>query len=99
MNPTPTLERTATSPYRPGIARAPDRRRRILFAKLGSFSHTNERLLEQLNAHFPDHKVETYDVKDYVKRRYGVTALNALIELVTYGPGVLSNPAQRHAYF
>ena len=73
--------------------------RRILFAKLGSFSYTNERLLEQLSIHFPHHEIETFDVKDYVKQRYGLAALNLLIELVTYGPSVLSDRSQMHAFF
>jgi glycosyltransferase involved in cell wall biosynthesis len=75
------------------------RGRRILFVKLGSFSYTNERVREQLVAHFPDHAVETFDVKDYIKRRLGRVALNALVELVTYGPAVLVDPSRRHAYF
>ncbi|HEY0184579.1 MAG TPA: glycosyltransferase family 4 protein [Rhodopila sp.] len=83
----------APSPIRP------ERRRRILFVKLGSFSHTNERILDQLHARFPDHEIVTFDVKDYVKRRFGVTALNALLEVMTYGPSVLSNPSARHAFF
>jgi glycosyltransferase involved in cell wall biosynthesis len=73
--------------------------RRILFVKLGSFSYTNERVGDQLAAQFPDHAVETFDVKDYIKRRFGRVALNALIEVVTYGPAVLADPSKRHAYF
>jgi glycosyltransferase involved in cell wall biosynthesis len=97
--PAPILEQPARPPFRQAVAGSPEHRRRILFAKLGSFSHTNERLLEQLSVHFPEHAIETFDVKDYIKRRYGVAALNALIELATYGPGVFSNAAERHAYF
>jgi glycosyltransferase involved in cell wall biosynthesis len=99
MTQVPTLERTASPQSPPPLSHAPDRRRGILFAKLGSFSHTNERLLEQLARHFPDHDIETFDVKDYIKRKFGVAALNALIELATYGPGVFSNASERHAYF
>lgn len=80
---------------------SPDRAegRRILFVKLGSFSYTNERVLEQLQANFPDHEVETFDVKDYIKCRFGAAALNALIEVITYGPGVMGNASDRHAFF
>ena len=90
---TPTLERTSTAPDQPAGPR------RILFAKLGSFSHTNERVLEQLHAHYPDCDVVTFDVKDYIKRKFGMTMLNALVEVMTYGPSVLSNPSDRHAFF
>ena len=38
-------------------------------------------------------------MKDYVKREFGPTALNALIEVVTYGPAVLAEPSKRHAFF
>jgi hypothetical protein len=68
-------------------------------AKLGSFSHTNERVLEQLTARLPDHEIVTFDVKDYVKRQFGVAALNAVVEVMTYGPSVLSNASDRHAFF
>lgn len=73
--------------------------RRILFVKLGSFSHTNERLLEQLHLRFPHCEVVTFDVKDYIKRKFGLAALNALLEVMTYGPSVLSNASERHAFF
>ncbi len=73
--------------------------RRILFVKLGSFSHTNERVRDQLVGHFPNHTVETFDVKDYIKGCYGSVALNALLEVVTYGPAVLADPVKRHAFF
>jgi glycosyltransferase involved in cell wall biosynthesis len=79
--------------------REPNRRTRILFVKLGSFSHTNERIEQQLHANFPDHDVETFDVKDYIRHRFGRVALNGLIEVMTYGPAVLSDPSQRHAFF
>jgi glycosyltransferase involved in cell wall biosynthesis len=84
---------------RPGVDRRTHGQRRILFAKLGSFSYTNEMVREQLHVNFPNHDVETFDVKDYIKRRFGSIALNALLELVTYGPGVLTDPTRRHAFF
>jgi glycosyltransferase involved in cell wall biosynthesis len=99
MSMTPTLERTARVPDLPTPSRQPERRRRILFVKLGSFSHTNERVLEQLHARFPQHDIVTFDVKDYIRRKYGMAALNALVELMTYGPSVLSNKSDRHAFF
>ncbi|HBK07689.1 MAG TPA: hypothetical protein DDZ81_17860 [Acetobacteraceae bacterium] len=74
-------------------------RRRILFTKLGSFSYFNDKLHEQLSVHFPDHDIEVFDVKEYVKQRYGVAALNLLIEMMTYGPSVLTDRAQLHAFF
>ena len=79
--------------------RASDRPNRILFVKLGSFSHTNERVLEQLATRFPDCEIVTFDVKDYVKRRFGLAALNFVVEGITYGPSVLSNASARHAFF
>jgi glycosyltransferase involved in cell wall biosynthesis len=73
--------------------------RRILFAKLGSFSHTNERLLEQLSKRFPGHSILTFDVKDHIKRQLGIAALNACLEFATYGPSVFQNASDRHAFF
>ncbi|MEA2731865.1 MAG: hypothetical protein QOF70_6340 [Acetobacteraceae bacterium] len=99
MSMTPALEVSSHTPRQPAVSPQPGRRRRILFVKLGSFSHTNERVLEQLNAHFPEHEIVTFDVKDYIKRKFGLTALNALIEVMTYGPSVLSNASARHAFF
>jgi glycosyltransferase involved in cell wall biosynthesis len=80
-----------------GSARLP--RRRILFAKLGSFSYTNDRVLEQLHANFADHQIEVFDVKDYIKRQFGPAILNAMVELMIYGPAVMSDASQRHACF
>ncbi|WP_428493271.1 glycosyltransferase family 4 protein [Rhodopila sp.] len=77
----------------------PDWPNRILFVKLGSFSHTNERVLEQLAARFPNCEIVTFDVKDYVKRRFGLAALNFVVEVMTYGPSVLSTASARHAFF
>ena len=94
-----TLGQTLNAPDHPVSQRPTGAGNHILFAKLGSFSHTNERVLEQLHARFPDHVIEVFDVKDYVKRRFGVTALNGLIEVMTYGRSVLSNPSDRHAFF
>lgn len=74
-------------------------RRRILFAKLGSFSHTNERLLEQVAQRFPDHEITTFDVKEHVKRERGVFALNGCLELATYGASAFRNASDRHAFF
>jgi glycosyltransferase involved in cell wall biosynthesis len=96
---TPTLEQVRRVPDHPVVPRQPDRRRRILFVKLGSFSHTNERVLEQLHVRFPNHEIITFDVKEYIKRKFGVAALNALLEVMTYGPSVLSNASDRHAFF
>jgi len=93
-----TRERMSQTPAHPA-ARRPDLPHRILFVKLGSFSHTNERVIEQLNAHFPDCEVVTFDAKDYIKRKFGLTALNALVEVMTYGPSVLSSKSARHAFF
>jgi glycosyltransferase involved in cell wall biosynthesis len=95
---TSTRERLSQTPDHPA-ARRPDLPHRILFVKLGSFSHTNERVIEQLNARFPDCEVVTFDAKDYIKRKFGLTALNALVEVMTYGPSVLSSKSARHAFF
>ncbi|HYZ24901.1 MAG TPA: glycosyltransferase family 4 protein [Rhodopila sp.] len=74
-------------------------RRRILFAKLGSFSHTNERIVEQLTKRFPDHSIVIFDVKDYIRRQRGIAAVNACLELATFGPSVFQNASDRHAFF
>lgn len=96
---TPTQElRSQTSDHTRASPRS-NLPNRILFAKLGSFSHTNERVLEQLNARFAGCEIVTFDVKDYIKRKFGLTALNALVEVLTYGPSVLSSASTRHAFF
>ena len=99
MSIAPTLDRAPAIPLDPTGRPDPSGPRRILFVKLGSFSHTNERILEQLHAHFPTYEIVTFDVKNYVRRRFGVTALNVLLEVMTYGPSVLSNASDRHAFF
>jgi glycosyltransferase involved in cell wall biosynthesis len=97
--PNPTLERTGRGPGQWEVRSTAKGRQRILFAKLGSFSHTNERVLEQLSRQFPDHEVVVFDVKDHISQKFGLTALNALVEVMTYGPSVLSNASERHAFF
>lgn len=77
----------------------PAGQRKILFAKLGSFSYTNERLVAELGLRFPGHEIVTFDVKTYVKKELGATAWNALTEILTYGPSVLWNASDRHAFF
>jgi glycosyltransferase involved in cell wall biosynthesis len=52
-----------------------------------------------LSARFPHHEIVTFDVKDHIKRRFGVAALNAAVEVMTYGPSVLANASDRHAFF
>lgn len=81
------------------IRRAESHPRRILFARLGSFSHTNERLAAQLERRFPRHEIVQFDVKDHVKRQFGVAALNAALELSIYGPSAFRNASDRHAFF
>lgn len=91
----PSIAPAALRSDRTGSASA----RRILFVKLGSFSYTNERVREQLGIHFPHHEIETFDVKDYVKQHFGLAGLNLLIEVLTYGPSVLADRSQMHAFF
>lgn len=97
ITPVATIDRAPPIDSGPPNQRA--RRGRILFAKLGSFSHTNERVLEQLTAHFPNHEIVTFDVKTYIKTKFGATVLNAFLEAMLYGPAVLANPGERHAFF
>jgi glycosyltransferase involved in cell wall biosynthesis len=73
--------------------------RRILFAKLGSFSYTNEHVEEQLARQFPHHQIEVFDVKGFIKSKPASMALNGVIEAALYGPGVLVDPAERHKFF
>jgi glycosyltransferase involved in cell wall biosynthesis len=75
------------------------RRRRILFAQLGPFSHTNEALRKQVAHHFGNHEVVVFDVKDEIRRRYDQIAANLLVSVATYGPSILRSQADRHAYF
>src|SRR4051812_43642624 len=80
------------------LSNAPTRRR-ILFAKLGSFSHVNEQLLAQLHEKFPHHDVITFDVKDYIKQKPGTMALNTLLEMLRFGPSVILSKSERVAFF
>lgn len=74
------------------------RAHRILFVKLSSFSYTNDRILEQLPRHFPGCGIVIFDVKDDIRQKFGLKALNAMIGMSTYGPSVLQNASQRHAF-
>jgi glycosyltransferase involved in cell wall biosynthesis len=78
---------------------SPPTRRRILFAKLGSFSHVNEQLLAQIHEKFPHHEVITFDVKDYIKQKPGTMALNTLLEMLKFGPSVILSKSERAAFF
>ena len=75
------------------------RRRRILFAQLGPFSHTNEALRQQVARRFGNHEVVVFDVKDEIRRRYDQIAANLLVSVATYGPSILRSQADRHAFF
>lgn len=75
------------------------KRKRILFAKLGRFSHTNEHVAAQIVKNFPDHEVTVIDVKSYAMRDPLRSAYNIVTEAATFGPSVLRNRGDLHAYF
>nr|WP_294504651.1 glycosyltransferase family 4 protein [uncultured Rhodopila sp.] len=73
--------------------------RRILFVKLGHFSYTNDEVMAQLGKNFPGHDLIVADVKDIVKRDYFTLGYNVLAEVATFGPSVLKNRGDLHAFF
>ncbi|WP_428533599.1 glycosyltransferase family 4 protein [Rhodopila sp.] len=74
-------------------------RRRILFVKLGHFSQINDHISHQINRNFPDHQLTVVDVKDYARRDVFAAAYNLCAETATFGPSVLRNRGDLHAYF
>jgi glycosyltransferase involved in cell wall biosynthesis len=71
----------------------------ILFAKLGHFSYTNDEVANQIARNFPDHNIIVADVKKYVRQTRLASAFNILTECATFGPSVLANRSDLHAYF
>jgi glycosyltransferase involved in cell wall biosynthesis len=74
-------------------------RRRILFVKLGHFSHTNQHVANQIARNFPDHDLMVIDMKKYTKSEPFASACNIVMEAATFGPSVLRNRSDLHAYF
>lgn len=74
-------------------------KRRILFAKLGHFSYTNDEVANQIIKNFPEHEVLVIDVKDYAKRSRLAAAYNVATEVYTFGPSVIRSRRDLHAYF
>lgn len=74
-------------------------KKRILFAKLGRFSYTNDEVTRQIVKNFPDHELVITDVKDYARRSRVAALYNLVNELTTFGPSVLSNRSDLHAFF
>lgn len=74
-------------------------KRRILFAKLGHFSHTNNEVAKQIIKNFPAHEVIVVDVKDYARRNRLAGVYNLANAVVTFGPSVLQSRSDLHAFF
>ncbi len=74
-------------------------KKRILFAKLGHFSYTNDEVTNQIIKNFPGHEVIVVDVKDYAKRSRLTAAYNLAGEVATFGPSVLRSRSDLHAFF
>jgi glycosyltransferase involved in cell wall biosynthesis len=74
-------------------------KKRILFAKLGHFSYTNDEVTSQIIKNFPDHEVLVVDVKDYAKRSRLTAGYNLVNELMTFGPSVFRSRSDLHAFF
>ena len=65
-------------------------RDKIAFFKIGSFSHTNERLLHEFEKHFSEYQVETIDVaRDMVFNRRSIVLLNQFFVVKEYGLEIL----------
>src|SRR5574341_401596 len=65
--------------------------RKIAFIKLGSFSHINENVRQQLEKKFPDFKVEIIDVWNLLREKdfYLFNKINKVFILKEYGKDVL----------
>jgi glycosyltransferase involved in cell wall biosynthesis len=97
---TSELERAPAAPTEPvAKPRGPAGRRRILFAKLGHFSYTNDEIAKQIAANFPSHDIEVIDVKDYARRSRMTVACNLAQEVATFGPSVLRSRSDLHAFY
>ncbi|MDR3534453.1 MAG: glycosyltransferase family 4 protein [Rhodopila sp.] len=75
------------------------RQKRILFAKLGHFSHVNDHVAEQIGKNFPAHDLMVIDVKNYAKSNPIASAYNIAAEAATFGPSVLRNRGDLHSFF
>jgi len=74
-------------------------KKRILFAKLGRFSYTNDEVTNQIIRNFPDHDIIVADLKDYAKRSRLTALYNFANEVATFGPSVLRSRSDLHAFF
>ena len=74
-------------------------KKRILFAKLGHFSYTNDRVADQLSRTFPDHDLLVIDFKKFAKSDLLGSGFNLLNEVATFGPSVLRSRSALHAFF
>lgn len=73
-------------------------RRRILFAKLGRFSYTNDEIEIQIRKNFPDHTIIPVDTKQYLASKRWMMLRGLLSEFATFGPGVFRNRGDAHAF-
>jgi hypothetical protein len=74
-------------------------RHTILFAQLGPFSYTNYALLEQLQAPFPDYRMEGVRVFDILKKKYWVVLSNIASELMCFGLAIILTKQRAHEHF
>jgi glycosyltransferase involved in cell wall biosynthesis len=74
-------------------------KKRILFAKLGHFSHTNDHVADQLTRNFPDHDLLVIDFKKFAKSDPLASGFNILNEVATFGPSILRDRGALHAFF
>lgn len=57
--------------------------KRIAFIKMGSFSHTNEKLLATLEKKFPNHEIDVIDVNRLIHRRDPLCLMIAFFQYAT----------------
>ena len=68
----------------------PKWRKKIAFIKIGSLSHVNVNIEQQLAKNFPDYGVETIDLNDLIKTSKAVIWTNYLSILRHYGGDILA---------
>lgn len=74
-------------------------KRKIIFARLGSFSHTNESLYNQLKLRFPEHEIIDFCVKEAIRKKPKALVLGLAWEIINYGPLSVLKKSTRHECF
>ncbi|MGC2225134.1 MAG: glycosyltransferase family 4 protein [Methylocella sp.] len=74
-------------------------KRTIIFARFGSFSHTNESLYAQLIKRFPHHEVVDFCAKNAMLKRPSAVFTALMAEIFEYGPMIMADRGTRGLFF